>query len=483
MQNNQRSTFAILVSVFFFWGFVAASNDILIPVFKGAFDLENWQSQLINLAFYGAYFFGSILYNLIAHFKGKDLITIFGYQKSISLGLVLSALGTLLFIPAASLNSYALMLSGLFVVGLGFSLQQTAANPFAIQLGDPAKGSQRLSLAGGINNVGTTVAPLLISMAIFGTLDTDNAVTKTIEDVKIPYLLLGLAFIFAAAVFWFTAPRKSLHDDLVDTASFKEEEETLKLTTNPEKKSALNYLQLLLGMGAIFFYVGVEVATAGNLGEYLKQEFSYTDSTIGPFVALYWGSLMIGRWASSAGAFTDKQNTRILLKIILPYLAFGVFLFTSYLFGKDVSPFYNYVFVIPVLIIADFVTKEKPYSQLAVFSVLGIISLLIGIFGEGMTAIYGLMSVGLFCSTLWPCIFTLAISGLGKHSAQGSSYLVMMIIGGAIISTLQGALMDGWDVRFSFFIDVLCFVYLFVFALITGPIHKRNLAEAAKVKS
>lgn len=476
MQNNQRSTFAILVSVFFFWGFVAASNDILIPVFKEAFDLENWQSQLINSAFYGAYFIGALIYNFITSVSGKDLINSFGYQKSIALGLIVSALGTLLFIPAASLNSYGLMLSGLFVVGLGFSLQQTAANPFAIQLGDPAKGSQRLSLAGGINNVGTTIAPLLISLAIFGTLDTDTEVVKSVESVRIPYLLLGLAFLLAATLFWITAPKtknevkkQEVKDGILDKEIDDEVEE--------KPKSALEYIQLLMGMGAIFFYVGVEVATAGSLGEYLKKEYNFEDSNIGPYIALYWGSLMIGRWASSAAAFTDKKMNRILLKLVLPYAAFGVFLLSNLVMGNDVSPFYNYIFVIPVLIIADFATKERAHSQLAVFAVLGICSLLIGILGEGIYAIYGMMSVGLFCSTLWPCIFTLSISGLGKSSPQGSSFLVMMIIGGAVISFAQGLLMDAVGVRSSFYIDVLCFAYLFVFALVAGPIHKKNLEE------
>lgn len=472
MNNSQRSKFAILVSVFFFWGFVAASNDILIPVFKEAFRLENWQAQLINFAFYGAYFVGSLIYTIANMFSKKDLIFKIGYQKSIALGLAISALGTLLFIPAASLNSFGMMISGLFVVGLGFSLQQTAANPFAINLGDPKKGSQRLSLAGGVNNIGTTIAPMLISFAIFGALKVESDIPVPISAVQTPYLLLGLAFIAAAALFFFTAKNKKVTDNLIDeTAEVKEE---LKAT-----KHAIAHKQLWMGMLAIFFYVGVEVATAGNLGEYLKREMGMSDSGIGPFVALFWGSLMIGRWASSSAAFTKNNTTRILLKLILPYAAFGVFLLVNIIFGKDVSIFLPYMLVILILIVADFASMEKPNLQLLIFSALGVVSLLIGIYAEGMIAVYGLMSVGLFCSTLWPCIFTIAISGLRNETTRGSSLLIMMIFGGGVISVLQGVLadIDSIGIAYSFYMGIFCFAYLIIYALVAGPIQQRNLKE------
>lgn len=475
MSNSQRSKFAILVSVFFFWGFVAASNDILIPVFKQAFNLENWQAQLINFAFYGAYFVGSLIYTLVNLFFKNDLIFKIGYQKSIALGLAISALGTLLFIPAASLNSFGMMISGLFVVGLGFSLQQTAANPFAINLGDPKKGSQRLSLAGGINNIGTTIAPMLISFAIFGSLKADSDVPVPISAVQKPYLLLGLAFLAAAALFFFTAKKKSNTDVLLDETS----EQKVELKAS---KPAIAHRQLWMGMLAIFFYVGVEVATAGNLGEYLKREMGMSDSGIGPFVALFWGSLMIGRWASSSAAFTKNNVTRILLKIILPFAAFGVFLLVNIIFGKEIEIFLPYIFVIVILILADFASLEKPNLQLLLFSVLGIISLLIGIYGSGMIAVYGLMSVGLFCSTLWPCIFTIAISGLRDQTTRGSSLLIMMIFGGGVISVLQGILADTESIGIanSFYMGVFCFAYLIIYALVAGPIHQQNLKSEAQ---
>src|SRR6187402_798860 len=196
-ETTKWSQFGTLVSVFFFWGFVAASNDILIPVFKKAFDLSQGQSQLVSVAFYVAYTVGSLLYMLISYLTKGDIINRIGYKNSLALGLSISALGTLLFYPAANSGSFPLMLSGLFIVGLGFSLQQTVANPLAIALGPISTGSQRLITAGGINNLGTTIGPLIVSFAIFGSASSENT-TASIESVKIPYLILGVAFLAVA---------------------------------------------------------------------------------------------------------------------------------------------------------------------------------------------------------------------------------------------------------------------------------------------
>jgi FHS family L-fucose permease-like MFS transporter len=139
--------------IFFFWGFVAASNDILIPVFKKALDLSQLQSQLISFAFYVAYTVGSVLYFVISGLMKRDILNSIGYRNGLALGLLISAAGTLLFIPASNNESFILLISGLFIVGLGFSLQQIAANPLAIRMGDPSKGNLRLRLPGGVNNV------------------------------------------------------------------------------------------------------------------------------------------------------------------------------------------------------------------------------------------------------------------------------------------------------------------------------------------
>lgn len=200
--QTKWSQFGILISVFFFWGFVAASNDVLIPVFKEKLNLTQVQAQMVSFAFYVAYSVGSILYYIISKILKQDLLNKIGFKNGISIGLIVSAIGTLLFIPAASSESFALFISGLFIIGLGFSLQQTAANPLAINMGSTATGSQRLSMAGGVNNFGTTIGPLIIKLAVFGSIST--VIVSSLSAVKTPYLILGAAFLIVAAIFYFS---------------------------------------------------------------------------------------------------------------------------------------------------------------------------------------------------------------------------------------------------------------------------------------
>ena len=454
--------FIPLVIVFFFWGFVAASNDILIPVFRKAFDLSQGQSQLVSLAFYIAYTVGSLIYMGVSVVIGKDLINKIGYKNGLALGLTISALGTLLFYPAANLHSFPLMLSGLFTVALGFSLQQTVANPLAIALGPITTGSQRLTLAGGINNLGTTIGPLIVSFAIFGSA-TSTKTTMSIESVKIPYLVLGLAFLLVAILLKFSS--------LPDRPKAVVEVEG---DTNSSRKSALEYPQLLLGMIAIFVYVGVEVSTASNLPAYMEKDLGFITKNIAPYISLYWASLMIGRWTGAVEAFTEDMTLQKVLRFIAPYLAFGVFLMVNAIAKHDLTPFYVYALIILVLIAADMASKGNPARMLAIFSLLGIAALITGMLTKGMVSVYAFTSVGLFCSTLWPCIFTLAISGLGKNTSQGSSFLIMMIMGGGIISWFQGFVADSTNIHFSYIVGVFCFAYLAFYAWRVSAILKNQ---------
>lgn len=475
-QKTNWAQFIPLVTVFFFWGFVAASNDILIPVFKKAFDLTQGQSQLVSVAFYIAYTVGSIIYMLISLAIGKDLVNKIGYKNGLALGLTISALGTLLFYPAANLQSFPLMLAGLFTVALGFSLQQTVANPLAIALGPINTGSQRLTLAGGINNLGTTIGPLIVSFAIFGSAASENT-NMSIESVKIPYLVLGVAFLAVAI--------------LLKLSSLPEHPATIEETVTEDssvKTSALKYPQLLLGMLAIFIYVGVEVSTASNLPAYMETIVNsqtgvlYTLQEVSPFISLYWASLMIGRWTGAVEAFTDNMSLQKILRFVAPYLAFGVFLLVNAVAKHDLSPFYVYGLIILVLIGADMASKGNPARMLLIFSALGIIALIIGMFTDGIVSIYAFTSVGLFCSTLWPCIFTLAVSGLGKHTSQGSSFLIMMIMGGGIVSWLQGVVSESIGIQYSYIVGILCFVYLAFYAWkVSGILKNQGISFDKKV--
>jgi FHS family L-fucose permease-like MFS transporter len=449
---------------------VAASNDILIPVFRKAFDLTQSQSQFVSIAFYISYTVGSLIYMGISLLIGKDLVNKIGYKNGLALGLVISALGTLLFYPAANSGSYTLMLAGLFTVGLGFSLQQTVANPLAIALGPITTGSQRLTLAGGINNLGTTIGPLIVSFAIFGSAASGNT-DLSIESVKIPYLVLGIAFLLVAVLLKFSSlPEhpKAIEESDVDNKS--------------TKNSALKYPQLVLGMIAIFLYVGVEVSTASNLPAYMESKLGFAIGDIAPYISLYWASLMIGRWTGAVEAFTENMTTQKVLRFVAPYLAFGVFLFVNAIAKHDLTPFYVYGLIILVLIAADIASKGNPARMLLIFSVLGILALAIGMATSGMASVYAFTSVGLFCSTLWPCIFTLAISGLGKNTSQGSSFLIMMIMGGGIVSWLQGVVSENIGIQNSYIIGALCFAYLAFYAWkVSGILKSQGIDFDKKV--
>ncbi|MDR3713799.1 MAG: MFS transporter [Puia sp.] len=457
-QKTNWPQFGTLISVFFFWGFVAASNDILIPVFQEKFHLSAAQSQLVSVAFYVAYTIGSIIYVAISSALGSDLLNKIGYKNGIALGLIISAIGTWLFYPAANTASFALMLTGLFIVGLGFSLQQIAANPLAIVIGDPAKGSQRLIMAGGINNFGTTIGPLLVSIAIFGSVDAAHT-DASIESVKTPYLILGLAFLLVAVFFKFSSIPNKI--DLENKAA----EQSVNDSKLLHRTSAIKYPQLWLGMIAIFLYVGVEVSTASNLPKYLKQDLHISTDKVAPFVSLYWASLMIGRWTASIGAFNLSKRALQVLSFIVPYIAFAVFLIVNKIFRHDVRPFYDYAFIIVALIIGDLLSKGNPARMLLLFALFGITALCIGMLTSGMVSVFAFVSVGLFCSTLWPCIFTLSIAGLGKHTNTGSSLLIMMIMGGGFVSYFQGFLADKINIHYSYVVGVACFAYLAFYAI------------------
>jgi FHS family L-fucose permease-like MFS transporter len=460
-QKTNIGAFSTLITIFFFWGFVAASNDILIPVFKKALVLSQFESQLISLAFYIAYTVGSLMYFAISSLIKKDILNTIGYRNGLSLGLIISALGTLLFIPASNNESFLFLIIGLFIVGLGFSLQQIAANPLAIQMGDPSKGNMRLSLAGGINNVGTTIGPVLVSFAIFGGLSSGQT-NLNLQAVQTPYLILGAAFLIAAIFFKFS----SVPDRLTESNH----------NSRGSILETLKYPQVILGMIAIFVYVGVEVSTASNLPEFMKQKLGTQESGVAPYVSLFWASLMIGRWTSAAGAFNISEKLKSLLGFILPFVAFGIFLFVNSIAGNSMEQFYPYLGIVVLLILADKLSKGNPVSQVVIYSSVGILALIVGIYSSGMISVFAFISVGLFCSTLWPCIFTLGIAGLGEKTNTGSSLLIMMIMGGGFISTFQGALASDelLGIQHSYWVGVLCFAYLLYFAIIVSKKLKKQ---------
>ncbi|MGO3307465.1 MAG: MFS transporter, partial [Sphingobacterium sp.] len=570
MKENQSTNYPALytlVVVFFFWGFIAAGNSVFIPFCKNYFQLDQFQSQLIDFAFYSAYYLGALLLFIFSTISGKDLVGKWGYKRSIIYGLLFSALGATAMIIAVEVNVYIGMLIGLFIVALGFSLQQTAANPFAVLLGDPKTGASRVNLGGAINSFGTTIGPLVIGFALFGTFEpiSDGEIANLpLDKVVYLYVIVGLLFVLAAGLFHFSKKVppginnepmepankakntlivmtillllmfvpvflsyksetsimvENLQTQLANTtdqleitqlnAKIKELIHPLELTRmawlvgallsivcgllfaytrankNQEGWGAMKYPQLVLGMLALFIYVGIEVGIGSNLGELLKlDEFGNLQSSeITPYVSIYWGGMMIGRWAGAISAFQFKTATKKLLLLIVPIVAFALIIGVNSLAGFDMSHLIFFFICVLVQIGAFFLSKEKPARTLIIFGGLGLLAMTIGLFTSGMVAIYAFLTGGLACSIMWGSIFSLSIVGLGKYTEQGSAFLVMMILGGAIIPPLQGKLADIIGIHNSYILPVIGFCYIIFFAVIVRKFLKDQGINIDEIES
>ena len=544
-QPTNYGALGTLVTVFFFWGFIAAGNSVFIPFCKHYFNLDQFQSQLIDFAFYTAYYVGALVLFAYGAFGGKDLVGKWGFKRSIVYGLLFSALGAGAMILAVQGNSFAGMLMGLFIVALGFSLQQTAAQPFAIALGDPSTGTSRVNLGGGVNSFGTSVGPLVVALALFGSTAaiTDEQIAHlSLSKVITLYVGVGLLFVAAAAMFFFSRKvpsgileektekaNKALYTLLImsgllivmfvpvfnsyktDMTHATEEEvramnayrlkwlfgalivvvgglllANLSAKRKSEGWGAMQYPQLVLGMLGIFCYVGVEVAIGSNLGELLRQKSfgSHEASEATPYIIMYWGSLMIGRWTGAISAFNLSENTKQILRFIVPLVAFGILIGLNTLAKYDMSPLYYYVVCVLIQIAAFYISKDKPARTLLIFSLLGVAAMVVGLLSTGQVAIYAFLSGGLFCSIMWPSIFSLSIAGLGKYTSQGSAFLIMMILGGGIIPPIQGKLADILGIHHSYVVAAVCFGYLALFAFVVkGILRKQGIDYDAEVSA
>ena len=362
-QKTNYGALTTLITVFFFWGFIASGNGVFIPFCKNYFQLDQFQSQLVDFAFYGAYYIGALSLFVFSTLKSSDLVSTWGYKKSIVYGLLFSLLGAIAMIitvkSGSKENGFTFFLISFFILALGFSLQQTAANPFAISLGDPSTGSHRVNLGGGINSFGTAIGPIVVALALFGATHYDDSAIQSLSlnSVTNLYMGVGLLFLMAALLFKFSKKvpdgintavfepaNKAMYTMIVITIgllicfipvfnSYRNVPDNIseidfqqiemqrmfwlllalivlisglsfayfKSQKQEQGWGALKYPQLLLGMFAIFVYVGVEVTIQSNMGELLKSDDygNMPTSAITPYISMFWGSLMIGRSGSA----------------------------------------------------------------------------------------------------------------------------------------------------------------------------------------
>jgi FHS family L-fucose permease-like MFS transporter len=435
----------LMTTLFFLFGAVTNFNDVLMPYLKDVCQLTDLQSSAVQSAFFGAYF----LMSLPAGWVLKKL----GYQRGIVVGLLVMAGGALLFIPAADSRAFALFLTALATLGAGITLLQVAANPYVSILG-PARGAAaRVSVVGVANNFGGALSPLVGGLVLFGgsvalkarlaALPLNERLAEESQLVKGPYVGLAVFLVLLATLFFFLVK-------LPDIEGIPEEAAEEARPMAAGRTSALAFPHLVLGIGAIFVYVGVEVGLGSFLIRYgesqgIQQLSSFTQSLVrGLNVATNYALVLFGKEPSAID--TTMGFTK----------AVGAVLVSSYWFGSLVGR----VVGIPLLL--------KFHNRVLLVAVCAAGTALVGasILSTGETALWLIVLCGLMNSIMWPVIFPLAITGLGPFTKQGSSYLIMAIVGGALIPPLMGWLAtNGGGLRVAFVVPALCYLYLLFYAV------------------
>ena len=437
------------------WGFITVSNDILINAFKDIFDLSAPQRALIQFAFFGAFFFVSLIYFLVSSYSGKDPINKIGYKLSMTVSLVVCGIGCLLFYPAAQLESYYSFLAALFILASGVTLLQICANPYATILGEPSSASSRLNLAQGLNSLGTTLGPIVGIILIYKLFSDGSATDANLFAIAKTYVIYGIGFIALAGL-----------TTLSKMPSF----------TNTEKIepgfSVLKNRHLVLGVLAIFFYVGSEVAvgswivefiTAPDIGNMSQADASY-------FLSFFWGGLMIGRIIAAISLNASLNNSAKLIRMIassiamvgLLYLITGVKYENGSFILNTISwtEIQLYTVFVGINLIASYFVFNKPAKALVIFSSINALLILAAILMKGEFAFWCIIGSGLFFSIGWSNIFSLAIKNLGKLTSQGSAILVMAIVGGAVLPGIQSFIIESHGVQLSFIIPLIGVLYL-----------------------
>ena len=453
-RQDGTGPFVAVTALFFFWGFITVMNDVLIPFLKSSFDLSYFQAGLVQFAFFGAFFVISLIYFAFS-VGGGDPINRVGYQRTIVAALVICAAGCGLFAPAAASESYAFFLGALFLLATGVTLLQIAANPYAAILGRPENASARLNFAQGLNSLGTTLAPVAGGLLLYEVFARGGEVT--LDAIRIPYLIYGGMFLALAVVMAFVHlprinPQRSV---AVDGAG-----------------SALGFPQLRLGMVAIFMYVGGEVAIGSYLVSFMGDPavMGWSEGIASLYLAFYWGGAMIGRLCGAiAMAHTSQPARKPVLILGTAAVLLGIIYVVTALRFEDgqlqarflpIVELWPFVLMIALCLGAFAIARGKPPAVLALFSMVLCVLLVLAVFSTGRVAMWVALGTGLFNSIMWSNIFTLAIDDLGEHTSQGSSLLVMMIVGGALLPLLMGAVGDAVGIRSAFLTVVPCYLYI-----------------------
>lgn len=403
---NNTIAFALITSLFFLWAFLHNINPILIPHLKKACQLSDTQSALIDTAVYLGYFTIALPAGWFMHK--------YGYKKGILFGLILYAIGAALFVPAASVRSYDFFLFALFIIAAGATFLETVANPYITKLGDKATSEQRLNFAQSFNGVGAFVAPLIGRQFILSGIEhtpqelqqmspeqLNTYLSFEAGTIKIPYMIIAGVVLLVAIFFVFTKLPEIKEEDAEDDGH-GHKSFSVKVFRHRHVKWAVI---------AEFFYVGAQV----GVGSFFIRFSRYTMDLPEKDAAYWWSLSMVG---FMLGRFT------------------GTF-------------FMRYV---------------KPAKLLSLYAVINICLLSIALFSNGSVAVYALLPVPFFMSIMFPTVFALGIKGLGEESKIASSFLVMAIVGGAVIPLIMGQISDKTNsIQMAYIVPLICFVFIFYF--------------------
>ncbi|MFW0716530.1 sugar MFS transporter [Pedobacter sp. N23S346] len=459
-KSNYTVPLITITLLFFMWGFITCMNDILIPYLKKLFSLTFFESMLVQFSFFGAYFVGSLIYFLISYTKG-DPINKVGYKKGILFGIVLAAIGCVLFFPAATYSIYPLFLGALFVLGLGFTVLQITANAYVSLLGPEDSASSRLNLTQAFNAFGTTIAPILGGHLIFEFFSEADG-SFSASATRIPYLIFaGILLLVGLLIFYVKLP------------SFKPEEEE-----QAKGLGVLKFPHLTRGIVALFCYVGAEVAVGSFIISFLHlPEISGLEEAVSKnYLSLYWGGAMIGRFVGSISLnHSLSQSKKIIYMLGTAILVFALIFSIVDLTFAQISFFLVFI---ALNFIGFLVGKSAPARTLAIFSTINVLLLISVMVNKGELAMYSVLGIGIFNSIMFSNIYTLSIAKLGVYTSQGSSLLVMAILGGAVLPLVQGAVADQIGVHHSFILPLVCYLFILYFGIYCSK-HLKGIEQTS----
>ncbi|HKI89520.1 MAG TPA: MFS transporter [Draconibacterium sp.] len=445
--NNLVVGMSVFGAIFFIFGFATTFIITLSAPVKEIFSLSEFEAQLLSSAFF-------IAYPIMSIPTGK-LIDRIGYKMTVVAGLILMALGSFIYIPAAEIPSFPIFLFGTFVLATGVVFLQVAANPYVTAIGSENTASSRLNLTQALNSVATMIAPWLISVAIFKGLEFPRDVEVAANRVPLPFIIMGVFVILVAiAIYAIKLP--------------------VIVSEKKEKKSILKYPHVVLGAIAIFTYVGAEVGNAGLLVNYLKTikigDVFMSAEMASTYAAIYWGGAMIGRFYGSF-MFSEKTFAQK-LTYLLPVLALA-FVAGSFVTGWNWTIGATFTGAALVNFVIMVFGRGKAARSLAIFALVAALLDLTTTFTGGDIALWTVISIGLFNSIMFPNIFSLAVKDLDNAELSGASGLInALIVGGAIIPPIMGGISDNFGYTWAFLVPALCYAYIFFYAFKGNAIRR-----------